>query len=89
MLYGAEVAACSEKSTKHINTLWAECRIVGCKTGGASRDKQALKGQCHCAEVNNKLTKNVSAWPQVSCDMTTRYREAANILRMAGKITDI
>jgi len=28
MLYGAEVAVCSEINTKHINTVWAECTIV-------------------------------------------------------------
>jgi hypothetical protein len=25
MLYGEEVAVCSEINTKHINTVWAEC----------------------------------------------------------------
>jgi len=28
MLYGAEVAVCSEINTKQINTVWAECIIL-------------------------------------------------------------
>jgi len=28
MLYGAEVAVCSEINTKHINTVWAESQFV-------------------------------------------------------------
>jgi hypothetical protein len=39
MSRGAEVAVCSL-----INTVWTECRIVDCCTGGASRDQYALKG---------------------------------------------
>jgi hypothetical protein len=27
-LYGAEVAVCSEINTKHINTVWAESKIL-------------------------------------------------------------
>ena len=30
MLYGAEVAVCSETDTKHINTVWAERTVVEC-----------------------------------------------------------
>ena len=30
MLYGAEVAVCSEINTKQINTVWAECIILKC-----------------------------------------------------------
>jgi len=30
MLYGAEVAVCSEINTKHINTVWTEHRILEC-----------------------------------------------------------
>jgi hypothetical protein len=30
MLYGAEVAVCSEINTKHINTVWAENTIIEC-----------------------------------------------------------
>jgi hypothetical protein len=30
MLYGAEVAVCSEIHTKHINTVWEERKIVEC-----------------------------------------------------------
>jgi len=30
MLYGAEVAVCSEMNTKHINTVWAERTVVEC-----------------------------------------------------------
>jgi len=28
MLYGAQVAVCSQINTKHINTVWAECTII-------------------------------------------------------------
>jgi len=30
MLYGVEVAVCSQINTKHINTVWAERTIVDC-----------------------------------------------------------
>jgi len=30
MLYGVEVAVCSEMNTEHINTAWAERRVVEC-----------------------------------------------------------
>jgi len=30
MLYGAEVAVCSQINTKHINTVWAERTGVEC-----------------------------------------------------------
>jgi len=30
MLYGEEVAVCSEMNTKHINTVWAEFKILKC-----------------------------------------------------------
>jgi len=40
----AQVAVCSQINTKHINTVWAECTIVECSTGGASHNQQALKG---------------------------------------------
>jgi len=30
MLYGAEVAVCSEINSKHINTVWAESKILLC-----------------------------------------------------------
>ena len=30
MLYGAQVAVCSEINTKHTNTAWAERTIVEC-----------------------------------------------------------
>jgi len=30
MLYGADVAVCSEMNTKHINIVWAERTIVEC-----------------------------------------------------------
>jgi len=26
----AQVAVCSQMNTKHINTVWAECKIVEC-----------------------------------------------------------
>jgi len=31
MLYGAEVAVCSEINTKHINTVCAECQFLSFK----------------------------------------------------------
>jgi len=30
----AQVAVCSQIHTKHVNTVWADCRIVECETGG-------------------------------------------------------
>jgi len=30
MLYGAQVAICSEINTEHINTVWAESKILEC-----------------------------------------------------------
>jgi hypothetical protein len=30
MLYGAEVAVCSQINTKHTNTVWAERTVVEC-----------------------------------------------------------
>jgi len=30
MLYGAEVAVCSQINTKQINTVWAESTVVEC-----------------------------------------------------------
>jgi len=35
MLYGAEVAVCSEINTKQINTMWAELQFVSVKHVGA------------------------------------------------------
>jgi len=37
MLYGAQVALCSEINTKHINTVWAECTILNFKPVGARK----------------------------------------------------
>jgi hypothetical protein len=34
MLYGAEVAVCSEINSENINTVWAECQIVNFKPVG-------------------------------------------------------
>jgi hypothetical protein len=42
MLYGAKIAVCSQKNTKHINTMWTERTAVECLTGGASRDFESL-----------------------------------------------
>ena len=44
MVYVTNVAICSQINSKHINTVWAERTVVECKTVGASRDRQALKG---------------------------------------------
>jgi len=33
----AQVAVCSQKNTKHINTVWTERTVVECYIGGASR----------------------------------------------------
>jgi len=30
MLYGANVAVCSQMNTKHINTVWAQRTVVEC-----------------------------------------------------------
>jgi len=30
MLYRAEVAVCSKMDTKHVSTVWAECKVVEC-----------------------------------------------------------
>jgi hypothetical protein len=30
MLYGADVAVCSKINTKHVNTVWAERKILEC-----------------------------------------------------------
>jgi hypothetical protein len=35
MLFGSEVALCSEINTKQINTVWAECQFLGFKNVGA------------------------------------------------------
>jgi len=32
MLYGEEVAVCSEIYTEHINILWAQCKTCWCIT---------------------------------------------------------
>jgi len=40
----AQVAVCSQINTKHINTVWAERTVVEYVAGGASRNRQALKG---------------------------------------------
>jgi hypothetical protein len=36
MLYGAEVAVCSQINTKHITTLWTEPQLLNVKPVGAS-----------------------------------------------------
>jgi len=35
MLYGAEVAVCSQINTKHINIVWEECQFLSFKPIGA------------------------------------------------------
>jgi len=35
MLYGEEVAVCSEINTKQINKVWAKCQFLGFKLVGA------------------------------------------------------
>jgi len=41
MMHGAEFAVCSRinTSTKHINTVWAERKVVECYTVGASHNQ--------------------------------------------------
>ena len=43
ILYGAQVADCSEMNTKQINTVWAECQSLNIKRVGA-RNQLAVKG---------------------------------------------
>jgi hypothetical protein len=43
MLYGADVAVCSEINTKEINTVWAEYQFLSFKPVG-SHNQQDLKG---------------------------------------------
>ena len=42
MVYGAEVAVCSEINIKQINTVWAECQFFSDKPIGPHNQK-ALK----------------------------------------------
>jgi hypothetical protein len=44
MLYGENVAICSEINTQHINTAWQSVKFLNAKPVGASRTQQALKG---------------------------------------------
>jgi hypothetical protein len=39
MLYGANVAICSEKNAKHINTVWQNVKFLNVKPVGASRNQ--------------------------------------------------
>jgi len=39
MLQVAQVTVCSQINTKHMHAVWAERTVVGCQTGGASRNK--------------------------------------------------
>jgi len=39
MLYGAEVAVCSEINTKHINRIWQNIQLLNVKSDGASRNQ--------------------------------------------------
>jgi hypothetical protein len=39
MTYVAQVSVYSHINTKHINKLWAERTVVGCYSGGASRNQ--------------------------------------------------
>ena len=39
MLYGAEVAICSEINTKHINTVWQIAKFLNFRPVGASRNR--------------------------------------------------
>jgi hypothetical protein len=51
MLYRANVAIGSEKSAKHINTVWQNVKILMLKPVGALHNQLALKGfflpQCY------------------------------------------
>jgi hypothetical protein len=39
MFYGAEVAVCSEKNTKDINTVWQNLQFLNVKPVGVSRNQ--------------------------------------------------
>jgi len=44
MLYGAEIAVCSEINTEQINTVWAECQFLSFFKPVGARNQLALKG---------------------------------------------
>jgi hypothetical protein len=44
MLYGANIALCSEKNAKHINTVGHNVKLLILKPFCASHNQQALKG---------------------------------------------
>jgi hypothetical protein len=52
MLYGAEVAVCSDINTKHINKVWTECHFLSFEPVVAHNyvgaDKSLVRPTCRC-----------------------------------------
>jgi hypothetical protein len=44
VLYRAKSAACPEINKKHLNKVWAKCRILSVKPAGVTSNKEVLKG---------------------------------------------
>jgi hypothetical protein len=62
MLYRDVMAGCSEIHTKHVNTLWEECRIFSVKLGG---NQVGFKGtQDNFASLNICVHRHTPLGPQ-------------------------
>jgi hypothetical protein len=67
MFYKAKVAVCSEIHTKHINAMWAECRICEWQTWSYVKLPLGLKRlkKCHGARLCGKQLRNITMNPVV------------------------